>query len=184
MSEWNSIISVLGTLGGTIIGLVLGYWTSSKIESRRQKHEIEMKYQKEIMSRMDDIVRPLYNKIQEAWSTLAVLRESVIRKSSIIEGGSMQSLQFEAQQAYLDLKKFVDTNDTELNLLLPHSISTWVFAPIEEKIGKIFREVPKGEQSLDEFTTVINALMLYQKNLKKLIGFETGVELEEIYPFK
>ena len=42
MSEWNLIISVVGTLSGTIIGLVLGYWTSSKIESRRQKHEKEM----------------------------------------------------------------------------------------------------------------------------------------------
>jgi hypothetical protein len=32
-------------------------------------------------------------------------------------------------------------------------------------------------------TQVIDALMKYQENLKKMIGYETEVELEEIYPF-
>jgi len=184
MSEWNSIISVVGTLCGTIIGLVLGYWTSSKIESRRQKHEKEMQYQKEIMNRMDDIIRPLFNFIEESWVTLGVLNESVRMKASIRQGKTIKDLLIEAQQAFLDLKKFCDANYTELNLILPHSISPWVFAPIEERMNKIFIQVSKGEQPLEDFTTVINALMLYQKNLKKLLGFETETKLEDIYPFK
>jgi len=183
MSEWNTVITVLGTLGGTTVGLLLGYWTSSKIESRRQKHEREMRYQKEIMNHMDDIVKPLFHHIEEIWGSLATLSESVRMKSSIVKGKTLNDLLLETQTAYQEFRKFYLSKYTEMNLLLPHPLSPWVFAPIEERIGKIFGQISEEKEPIAEMTLVINALMKYQKNLKKLIGFETDMKLETIYPF-
>jgi hypothetical protein len=42
MSEWDTVTSVLGTLGGTALGLVFGYLTASHLETKRQKHEKEI----------------------------------------------------------------------------------------------------------------------------------------------
>ena len=183
MSEWDSVISVIGTLSGTMIGLLIGYWTSSRIEARKEKHETEMEYRRELLRHMDDIIKPLYHLIQELWGTLAVLGESVRFKPSIIKGASMEDLLSESLDAYKKLKEFRSVNGVQIDLMFPHSLSTWVFSPIGEKIDKIILEISQGKEPSDEFTQVINALMKYQKNLKKLIGYETKVELEDIYPF-
>jgi len=183
MSEWDSVITVLGTLGGTIVGLLLGYWTNSKIESRRQKHEKEIGYQKEIIKHMDDIIKPLFHHIEQLWSSLAILNESIRNKASIMKGKTLRDLLLETQTANQELRKFYLSKYTEMNLLLPHSLSPWVFSPIEERIGKIFAQISEEKEPIAEMTLVIKALMKYQKNLKKLIGLETEMKLEAIYPF-
>lgn len=180
MSEWEILVSVLGTLGGVLVG----YWTNSRIEAKRRKHEIEMEYRREIMKHMDDIVKPLFHYIEELWGSLAILWESVRTKSSIVKNKTLEDLLLEAQTAYQDFQKFHLSKSTEIDLLMPHSLSTWVFAPIEERIAKILDQISNGKQPLpQEITVVINALMKYQKNLKKFIGFETEKKLEGIYPF-
>jgi hypothetical protein len=177
MSELEILVSVLGTLGGVLVG----YWTNSRIEARRRKHEIEMEYRREIMKHMDDIVKPLFHFIEELWGSLATLWESIRMKSSIVKG---KTLLIETQTAKQNLREFILAKSTEIDLLMPHSLSTWVFAPIEERIDKILVQISEGKEPLPQETTVvINALMKYQKNLKKLIGFETEKELEDIYPF-
>jgi hypothetical protein len=185
MTELDTIISVLGTLGGTIVGLLLGYWTSSRIETRRQKHEKEMEYRKELAQHMDDIIKPLFHFVEELWGSLAVLSESVRMKSSIVKGKTLDDLLMETQNAEKKLKQFYDSNYSQMNLLLPNPISPWVFAPIEERLDKILVQISERKQPADqEFTLVINALMKYQKNLKRLVGYETEKKLESIYPFK
>jgi glutamine synthetase len=180
VSEWEILVSVLGTLGGVLVG----YWTNSRIESRRRKHEIEMEYRREIMKYMDDIVKPLFHYIEELWGSLATLWESVRMKSSIVKGRTLKDLLLETQTAYQEFQKFRLSKCTEIDLLMPHSLSTWVFAPIEERIVRILTQISEGKEPLpQEITVVINALMKYQKNLKKFIGFETEKKLEDIYPF-
>jgi hypothetical protein len=184
MSEWNSVISVLGTLGGTIIGLLIGYWTSSRIEARKEKHEKEMEYRKELLKHMDDIIKPLYDHVQELWSSLASLRESVRMKTSIVIGETLLDLVNETNKVHEKLQSFCNANSTQIDLLMPHPLSTWVFVPIEEKIYKILYEISQGKEPSEEaWLQAINALMKYQKNLKKLIGYETEVRLDRIYPF-
>ena len=184
MSEWDTAISVLGTLGGTALGLVLGYLTASHLETKRQKHEKEMEYRKDLTQHMDDILKPLFHFVEELWKSLAVLSESVRMKSSVVKGKTLEDLSKEVQNAEHKLKQFYDFNYSQLNLLLPEPISPWVFAPIEERLDKILVQVSEEKQRTGkEFTLVINALMKYQKNLKKLIGYETEAKLENIYPF-
>lgn len=184
MSEWNSVISVIGTLSGTTIGLLVGYWTSSRIEARKEEHEKEMYYRNKLTEHMDDIIKPIYHLIQELWGSLAVLGESMRAKSSIIKGTTIEGLLTETLDAQGKLKEFLLSNGIQIDLLFTHPLSTWVFAPIEEKIDKIAVEVSQGrEPSKEVWVKAINALMTYQKNLKRLIGYETKVELEQIYPF-
>ena len=180
MSEWNSVISVLGTLGGTTIGLLVGYWTSSRIEARKEKHEKEMYYRNKLTEHMDDIIKPLYHLVQELWGSLALLEQSVRFKALKTKGKTLEDM---VTDAHKKLKEFYLSNYSEIDLLLPHPLSAWVFAPIGEKVDKIMAQISQGKEPSDEFTQAINALMKYQKNLKKLIGYETKVELEDIYPF-
>jgi hypothetical protein len=81
MSELDSIISVLGTLGGTALGLLFGYWTSSRIEARKEKHEKEMYYRNKLTEHMDDIIIPLYSFVEELWRSLGVLRKCMLEKN-------------------------------------------------------------------------------------------------------
>lgn len=179
MTEWDTAISVLGTLGGTASGLILGYWTSSHLETKRQKHEKEMEYRKELTQHMDDIIKPLFHFIGELWGNLAVLEQSVRMKSSNIEDWLLKT-----QKAEQNLKQFYDSNYSQMNLLLPHALSSWVFAPIEEHLNKILVEISEGKKPEDrEFTLVVNALMKYQKNLKTILGYEIEAKLEDVYPF-
>jgi hypothetical protein len=179
MSEWDTVISVLGTLGG----LLVGYWISTRIEARREKHEIEMEYRKELTKHMDDIMKPLYHFIQELWGSLVVLSESVRMKSSITKGKTLKDLLLETQKAQQDLKEFYLFNEIQIDLLFPHSLSTWVFAPIDESLDKIMTQISEGKEPMNEMTQVINALMKYQKNMKRLLGYETDKKLENVYPF-
>jgi hypothetical protein len=177
MSELDTFISVVGTLSGTIVGLVLGYWASSRIETKRQKHEQEMGYRKELTQHMDDLIKPLFHFIEELWGSLAVLEHP---KTS----SNVNDLLLKTRKAEYNLKEFYRLNYSQLNLLLPNSISPWVFSPIEERLNKILADISEGKKTTSqEFTLVINALMKYQKNLKKLIGYETEAKLENIYPF-
>ena len=185
MSEWDTAISVLGTLGGTALGLILGYLTSSHLETKRQKHEKEMEYRKDLTQHMDDILKPLFHFVEELWKSLAVLSEFVRMKSSVVKGKTLEDLSKELQNAEHKLKQFYDFNYSQLNLLLPKPISPWVFAPIEERLDRILSQLSEGKKPADqEFTLVINALMKYQNNLKRLLGYETREKLEEIYPFE
>jgi hypothetical protein len=185
MSEWNTVISVLGTLGGTALGLVLGYWTSSHLETKRQKHEREMAYRNELSKHMDDLIKPLFACVEAVWGDIAVLQTSIINESPIIKGKTMADLLKATQLAVQDLKKFVQDRYTEMSFLIPNELSSWVFAPIFELIdNKILEPMSKGEKPMKEMTLVVNTLMKYQKNLKRLLGYETMEKLEEIYPFQ
>lgn len=179
MSEWDTIISVAGTLIGTLSGLLIGIW----VESKREKHETSMEYRRELIKHMDDIIKPLNLYVNEQWGSLAVLQVSVNSKSSIIKGKTINDLILETQQALQNLISFIREKGTEIDLYFPHSLSSWVFAPISEKIEEILAQVSEGKKPENEMTQVINALMKYQKNLKKLIGYETKQKLEDIYPF-
>jgi hypothetical protein len=164
---------------------VLGYLTTSHLETKRQKHEREMEYRKELAQHMDDTIKPLFHFVEELWKSLAILSESVRMKSSIVKGKILKDLLLETQNAEQNLKGFYDSNYSQMNLLFPHPISPWVFAPIEEHLDKILVQISEGKRPADqEFTLVINALMKYQENLKRLLGYETKETLEEIYPFK
>src|SRR5271157_1428977 len=180
MSEWDAVISVLGTLGGTALGLVLGYLTTSQLETRRQKNEREMEYKKELTRHMDDIIKPLFHYIEELWGSLSFLAEAFSTKSP-----NVKFCLIKTQKAEENLKQFYVSNYAQLDLLLPQSISPWVFAPIEEHLDDILVRISRGmEPKQGEFALVINALMEYQKNLKRLLGYETMEKLKEIYPFK
>jgi hypothetical protein len=178
MSEWDSVISVLGTLGG----LLVGYWISTRIETKKEKHEIEMEYRKAIAEHLDDIIKPLYHLIQELWGSLAVLQSSLRMKTPIIKGKTLKDLVLETQKAQQDLKKFYVLNEIQIDLIFPHSLNTWVFGPIDESIEKIIVQISDGKEP-DEITKVVNALMKYQKNMKRLLGYEADKKLEDVYPF-
>jgi hypothetical protein len=180
MGELESIISVLGTLSG----LLIGYWISSQSETRKQKHEKEMEYRREIMKHMDDIIKPLFFYLEDLWGSLATLQISLRQKSSIIKGKTLDDLISETKAAYQKLKQFTSSKYYEMSLLFPHSLSPWIFAPISELIEpKIFEQISKGKIPDDEITLAINTLMKIQKNLKRLVGFEIDVEMERVYPF-
>jgi hypothetical protein len=66
---------------------------------------------------------------------------------------------------------------------LPNSLSAGVFTHIGRTVREILADFSEGKKPYDETLLVVDALMKYQENLKKLIGFETEVELEDIIPF-
>jgi hypothetical protein len=102
-----------------------------------------------------------------------------------MKSSNIEDLLLKTQKAEQNLKQFYDTNYSQMNLLLPHPLSPWIFAPIEERLDKILVQISEGKRPAGrEFTLVINALMKYQKNLKRLVGYETEKKLESIYPFK
>jgi hypothetical protein len=179
MTEIETAISVIGTLSGTLLGLIVGMW----IESKREKHETSIEYRRELTKHLEDVVKPLNFHTQQMWGSLAVLQRSVELKSSIIKGKTINDLILETQEAMQNLKSFILEKSAEIDLLFPHSLSSWVFAPIDEKIEILLTQVLDGKQPYTEITQVINALMKYQKNLKKLLGYETDVKLEDVYPF-
>jgi hypothetical protein len=183
MSEWASIISVLGTLGGTALGLIIGFWTSSKIESRKEKHEAEMEYRKELTKHMDDIIKPMYQLIEDLWGSLGVLRESILSKSSIINERIVEDSLIETRAAHKKLMDFLLVKGAQIDLLFPKPLSSWVFIPIDVRIDRILTQVSQGENSPSELIKVINSLLMYQKNLKRLIGYETKAKFEDIYLF-
>lgn len=155
MSEWNSVISVLGTLGG----LLVGFWISLQVESRKQKHENEMEYRKEIMKHMDDIIKPLFIHLQNLWGNLGVLLESLRYKSSIVRGKNLNDLLLETGSAHQALQKFVKSKYDEMSFLLP-SPFPWVFAPLDELVKwKIIEPISQGKEPIDDMTTAINTLM-------------------------
>jgi hypothetical protein len=88
---------------GTALGLIFGYWTSSHLETKRQKHEKEMEYRKELTKHMEDIIKPLFHLIEELWGNLAVLGRSISIKSSNIE-----DLLVKTRKAEQNLKQFYD----------------------------------------------------------------------------
>jgi hypothetical protein len=185
MSEWDTVISVLGTLGGTGLGLVLGYWTSSHIETKRQRHETEMAYRNELIKHIDDLFKPLFVLVEAVWGDIGVLETSITQGFSIIKGKTMKDLLTTTQLAVRDLKNFVEGKYTEIGFLIPNELSAWVFAPIFELIDyKILEPLSKGEKPIEEMTLAVNMLMKYQKNLKRLLGYETMEKLEQIYPFE
>ena len=179
MSVWNSVISVLGTLGG----LLGGYWISSQMESRKRKHESEVEYRKEIKKHMDDIIKPLFTHLENLWGSLAILQVSIDQKSSVAKGKILKDLVLETQTANKALKDFVNSKYDEMSLLLP-SPFPWVFAPLDELVEwKIIKPILQGGKPSDDMTIAVNTAMKIQKNLRRLVGFETDVEIESIYPF-
>ena len=88
MSELETLISVLGTLGG----LLVGSWVTLQIESRRHRHEKETEYQKEIKQHMDDVIKPLFYRIEDLWGSLATLQVSLRQKASIFKNRTLDEL--------------------------------------------------------------------------------------------
>jgi len=161
----------------------MGFLISLQIESRRNKHEKEMEYRKEIMRHMDDIIKPMFFYLEDLWGSLATLQISLRQKSSIVRDKTLNDLLAETQTAHQKLKEFISSKYYEMSLLLPHFLSPWIFAPINELVeSKILEPISKGEEPMDEITLAINTLMKIQKNLRKLIGFEIDVEMERVYP--
>lgn len=180
MSVWNSVISVLGTLGG----LLGGYWISSRIESRRRKHESEVEYRKEIKRHMNDIIKPLYIHLQNLWGSLGILHESIRHESSLVRGKTLEDLLLEARTANQTLREFVHSKYDEMSLLLP-SPFPWVFAPLDELVEwKVIEPLSQGKEPTDDITLAVNTAMKIQKNLRRLVGFEIDVKMESVYPFK
>jgi hypothetical protein len=112
---------------------------------------------------------------------LALLEESV--KKEPINEEMMNDMFLRVQKAQNDLDKFYSSKETLMDILLPPSLETWVFTPLEEKINAIVVQVRMKKHPISEMTQVINALMKYQKNIKRLLGYETDKKLENIYPF-
>lgn len=182
MSEWDSLISVAGTLSGIIIGLVAGYLTSSRIEAKKERHEEKMYYRNKLNESMENIIKPLYQLIDNLWASLVILEHFSSSKDSATKGKTFEDKVTYASDNFKSLKVFFLLNYSQIGLLFPFPISTWVFVQIESTIEKIFSEISQGRSPSKEFREAINALMTYKENLKKLIGYETDVELKEIYP--
>jgi hypothetical protein len=182
MSEWNSVISVIGTLSGTTIGLLAGYWASSRIEERKEKHEREMYYRNKLTEHMDDIIIPLYGFVEDLWRSLGVLRKCMLEKN-LNDEEIVKDMLITIPKVQSNLREFYSSKEKYIDIFLPSMLSPWVLYPIEKTINTIIVQIRMGKEPIAEVTQVINALMKYQENLKKLIGYETEVELEDIYPF-
>lgn len=180
MGVLESAISVIGTLAGVLVGFLMNLYA----ESRKRKHEREIEYRKEIKKHLDDLIKPLFNLLQNLWGSLAVLQVSLSHKESIVKGKTVNDLLAETQNAYQALNVFTKSRYEEMSLLLP-SPFPWVFAPLDELIYyKIIEPIAQGKEPIDDITVAINSLMKIQKNLRRLIGFEIDVEMEKVYPFK
>ncbi len=184
MSEWDSIISVLGTLGGTTLGLLIGYWTSSRIEAKKEEHATEMEYRRELSKNMNDIIKPLFGYVVNLSSSLNLLE---LQLTTLIFNGTGTTLQQNIKvvdEAKKKLHEFYVSKWQEINFLFPKDLDIWILHIIEIRIDETLTEILKGTVLPDYgFTQVIDALEKYENNLKKLIGYETKVKLERIYPF-
>lgn len=161
-----------------------GYWISSQLESRKRKHESEIEYRKEIKKHMDDIIKPLFIHLQNLWGSLAILETSMRHKSSVVRGKTFNDLLLETRTANQTLQKFVHSQYYEMSLLLP-SPFPWVFAPFDELVEwKIIEPISQGKRPTDDITLAVNTAMKIQEELRRLVGFETSIDVKSIYPFK
>jgi len=116
---------------------------------------------------------------------IAVLQASMMDKSPIIKGKTMEDLLRTTQLAFQDLQTFIHDKYAEMSFLMPNELSPWVFAPISELIDvDILRPISKGEKPIRKMLLAVNTLMKYQENLRKLLGFETEARIDSVYPFK
>jgi hypothetical protein len=181
MSEWNAIISVIGTLSGTIVGLLIGYCTSSRIEAKKERHAETMYYRNKLTEHMNDVIQPLFHLTEELWWNLGIVKETIEGRNKI---GTLQEWLSATKKANDDLFQFSIHSANQIDILLPNQLSSWVFIPIKNRVDKIMDDLSKEKKPLDEMKEVIDGLMQYQENLKKLLGFETEVNLEDIFPSK
>jgi len=133
---------------------------------------------------MDDIIKPLFVHLQNLWGSLGILHESMRHDSSLVKGKTLQDLSLEVQTANKTLHQFVNAKYVEMSLLLP-SPFPWVFAPFDELVEwKIIEPISQGKKPTDDITLAVNTAMKIQEELRRLVGFETSVKVESIYPFK
>lgn len=181
MSEWDTVISIIGTLGGIVIGCFL----TLLVESRRQKYEKEAAYRKELLKHTDDLIKPLFAHIEALWGDIAVLQASMVNKSPIVKGKTVEDLLENTKTVFQELKDFIQLKYTEMSFLFPHQLSPWVFMTIHEHIeNNVILPISNGQKPMNDMTLAVNVLMKYQKNLRNLLGYETKVKLEHIYPFE
>lgn len=184
MSEWDSVISVLGTLGGTALGLLIGYWTSSHIEAKQEEHAAEMEYRRELSKNMNDIIKPLFGYVVNLSASLNLLELQLTTLIFVSTATTLQQNIKAVDEEKKKLHEFYVSKWQEINFLFPNELDIWVLHIIEIRIDETLAEILKGTALPDYgFTQVINALEKYENNLKKLIGYETKVKLERIYPF-
>jgi len=180
----ESVILVVGTLAGTLVGIFVTYLFNRRVELERRKHEREIEYRDEIKKHMDDLVKPLFNLLQNLWGSLAVLQVSMRQKEPLVKGKTINDLLTETRNANQALRSFIKSKYDEMSFLLPGPFP-WIFAPLDELVQyRIIESISQGKEPTDDITVAINSLMKIQKDLRRIVGFEIDVKMESVYPFK
>lgn len=164
---------------------IVGYAIRWIEEKRRQTHEKETEYQKELKQHLPDIIQPLFKLLDNLWTSLIGLTDwdENSQKMVVAKGHNLKISVEEVTQVLTNLKNFAEKNETQLDLLLPHPLRSWQYTRLRHEIANIVEKTIKGENTTDSVSSAISTIIDIQNDLRAIVGFGTGIHLRSEYAF-
>jgi len=178
---WEIVLSIVGA------GIV-GYIIRLIEERRRQTHEREVEYRKELKRHLSDLFEPLFELLGDLWNSLIELTnpDYVEYNNDIVlaKGHKLIARIKEAEETLANLIDFVTKNENKLNLLLPQPLQSWQYWRLESSVNEIIKNARKGKFTFDDISKPVYAIMNIQDDLQKILGFKIKMRLKSEYAFE
>lgn len=176
--NFEMVLPIIGTLAGTVLGIIGTYLITNKSREYEQKSE----YRRELRSHIDDLIKPLFGYFSEISGSIAVLDASLNEGRSIIKHATIDDLILDLDEARDALFSFQQENYKDLALYLPAPFP-WVFFPFDELLSDIINQTKEGEKPKEDLKKAWNTTNSMQNDLKNIIGFKVDIKLETKHPF-
>lgn len=184
MSEWDTVISVAGTLIGTLIGLLIGIW----VESKREKHETSMEYRNELKKHYADIFEPFFKILSDLWNGLVDLTNPDFvdyeGDDVLAKGQKLEEPIKEVIKALTNLTDFVTENETKFDFLLPLPLQSFQYRLLETHVTKVINDAKQGRFTFSDISEPVYAIMAIQEDLRNILGFKIEMHLKSEVAFK
>ena len=76
----------------------------------------------------------------------------------------------EVVEAINNLRKFVEENETQIDLILPHSLKSWQYSRIQSFVRRLIEYIEYGEAKADDIHRILGVIMDIQHNLQKIVA--------------
>ena len=169
---WEIALSIIGA---GIIGYVIRWFE----EKRRRTYEKEVEYRKELKKHIPDLIEPLFKLLGDLLYSLVELTnpEYVEYSGNVLIVKGRKPIR-KVKEALTNLKDFVEENESQLDLLLPHPLQSWQYIVLHAFVNNIIEDARKGKILFDAISVSVATTMNIQEDLQKIVGFETKIRLK------
>jgi len=150
--------------------LALGIILSEKLEDVRRTRKKEPEYRRQLMKHLPNLIKPLLKLLGELWVNLIGLIDWETGSSNIVKGHELENNLGEVVEAINNLRKFVEENETQIDLILPHSLQSWQYSRIQSFVRRFIEDIEYGEAKADDIHGILGAIMDIQHNLQKIVA--------------